>query len=149
MKAILQPIISASVSIDGNIVGQISNGLLILLGIGQGDEISDAQYLIQKITQMRIFSDEEGKMNRSVLDVQGELLVVSQFTLFADTKKGNRPSFIKGASPAEAKEKYLQWVELLKSQYPYKIATGEFGANMQVALVNDGPVTITIDSKNP
>jgi D-tyrosyl-tRNA(Tyr) deacylase len=149
MKAILQRVTSASVSIDGNIVGQISHGLLILLGIGQEDDDSDAQYLIQKITQMRIFPDGDGKMNRSVLDVQGELLVVSQFTLFAETKKGNRPSFIKGAAPAEAKQKYLEWIESLKKQHPYKIATGEFGANMQVSLVNDGPVTITIDSKNP
>jgi D-tyrosyl-tRNA(Tyr) deacylase len=149
MKAIIQRVSSASVSIDGNTVGAISTGLLILLGIGPDDDNKDGDYLIQKITQMRIFSDSDGKMNRSVLDVEGEILVVSQFTLFAETQKGNRPSFIKSAPPDVAKEKYLQWVALLKTQYPFKIATGEFGADMQVSLVNDGPVTISIDSKNP
>ncbi len=149
MKAILQRVTSASVSIDGHVVGEIKKGLLILLGIGPEDDSNDAQYLIQKITQMRIFSDEEGKMNKSVLDIQGELLVISQFTLFAETKKGNRPSFIKSASPGDAKIKYLDWIARLKSQFPNKIATGEFGADMQVTLTNDGPVTISIDSKNP
>jgi D-tyrosyl-tRNA(Tyr) deacylase len=149
MKAILQRVSQAAVIIDGETVGQIDKGLLILLGIAPEDDQQDGEYLIQKITQMRIFSDENGKMNRSVLDMQGEILVVSQFTLFADTKKGNRPSFIKSAPPQEAKEKYLQWVEMLKSAYPFKIATGRFGADMKVSLINDGPVTISIDSKNP
>ncbi len=149
MKAIIQRVSKAAVSIQGETVGNIHHGLLILLGIGPDDERQDGEYLIQKITQMRIFSDENGKMNRSALDVQGEILVVSQFTLFADTKKGNRPSFIKGAAPDIAREKYLEWVEMLREQYPHKIATGEFGADMQVSLINDGPVTISIDSKNP
>jgi D-tyrosyl-tRNA(Tyr) deacylase len=149
MKALIQRVSQAAVSIDGEIVGQIDKGLLILLGIAPEDGQQDGEYLIQKITQMRIFADENGKMNRSVIDIQGEILVVSQFTLFAETKKGNRPSFIKGATPEEAKEKYLQWVEMLKSAYPFKIATGQFGADMKVSLINDGPVTISIDSKNP
>ncbi|MEY4331003.1 MAG: hypothetical protein RL609_1751 [Bacteroidota bacterium] len=149
MKAIIQRVTAASVQVDGSSVGEISNGLLILLGIAPDDNEKDEEYLIQKITQMRIFPDHEGKMNRSVVDVGGEILVVSQFTLFAETKKGNRPSFIHGAPPAIAKEKYEQWVNALKLRFPFKVATGIFGADMKVSLVNDGPVTIAIDSKNP
>jgi D-tyrosyl-tRNA(Tyr) deacylase len=148
MKAILQRVSKASVSINGQIVDEIKYGLLILLGIAQEDDHSDGQYLIQKITQMRIFQDDQGKMNKSILDIQGEILVVSQFTLFAEIKKGNRPSFMKSAPTIEAKMKYLAWIELLATQFPYKIATGRFGENMQVSLINDGPVTIYIDSKS-
>jgi len=149
MKAIIQRVTAASVQVDGSSVGEISNGLLILLGIAPDDNEKDEEYLIQKITQMRIFPDHEGKMNRSVLDVGGEILVVSQFTLFAETKKGNRPSFIHGAPPAMAREKYEHWVNTLKLRFPFKVASGIFGADMKVSLVNDGPVTIAIDSKNP
>ena len=147
MKVIIQRVSSASVCIDRKSVGFISKGMLILIGIAHDDNDEDARYLIQKIIQLRIFSDENGKMNHSILDIQGEILVVSQFTLFAETKKGNRPSFIKSADPTLAKEKYHEWLELLKNAYPFKIATGVFGADMEVSLVNDGPVTIIIDSK--
>lgn len=149
MKAIIQRVSSASVVVNETSVGEIDSGLLILLGIAPDDDDKDADYLIQKIIQMRIFSDAEGKMNRSVLDIEGQILVVSQFTLFAETKKGNRPSFIHGAPPAIAKEKYEQWVNALKMRFPFKVASGIFGADMKVSLVNDGPVTIAIDSKNP
>lgn len=148
MKVVIQRCSSAQVTIDQSIVAQINQGLVILIGVGKEDNHEDADYLIQKIKHMRIFSDEEGKMNRSVTDVLGDVVLVSQFTLFADTKKGNRPSFIQSAPPDQAKALYEYFVETFKKQSTGKVETGEFGANMKVSLVNDGPVTIIMDTKN-
>ena len=148
MKVVIQRCSSAQVTIDQSIVAQINQGLVILIGVGKEDNHEDADYLIQKIIHMRIFSDEEGKMNRSVTDVLGDVVLVSQFTLFADTKKGNRPSFIQSAPPDQAKALYEYFVETFKKQSTGKVETGEFGANMKVSLVNDGPVTIIMDTKN-
>lgn len=147
MKIVLQRVSSASVSVNQEIVGSIQNGLLLLLGIEEEDNHEDIDWLIQKIINMRIFSDKEGKMNLSLVDISGELLIVSQFTLHASTKKGNRPSFIRAARPEIAIPLYNQFIETCKKQIP-NTETGIFGADMQVALVNDGPVTIVIDSKN-
>ncbi len=147
MRAVIQRVSSSSVSINDSCVGEISEGLLILLGIEHEDANEDADWLIQKIVQMRIFEDGDGKMNLSVKDVDGGILVVSQFTLHASTKKGNRPSFIAAAAPEQARELYDSFLKKLESVYGKNIPSGEFGANMQVALVNDGPVTILIDSK--
>ena len=149
MRALIQRVSSASVAVDGVHVGQIEKGLLILLGVGEGDEMQDISYLVQKIIQMRIFSDENGKMNLSIQDVKGELLVVSQFTLFADTRKGNRPSFIKSAPANLANERYQAFVQSLQALSGLKVETGQFGADMKVSLINDGPVTIWMDSKEP
>lgn len=148
MKAVIQRVSEAKVEIDGQIVGEIRAGLLILLGITHEDTVDDADYLIKKITQMRIFNDQEGKMNFSISEVNGAVLVVSQFTLHAKTKKGNRPSYIEAARPEVAIPLYEQFVAKFKAELgTSKIATGEFGAMMQVQLINDGPVTIIIDSK--
>ncbi len=149
MRVVLQRVREASVKISGECVGEIQQGFLILLGIETEDDTSDADYLIQKITQMRVFADAEGKMNLNVQDVQGELLVVSQFTLHASTKKGNRPSFIRAARPEQAIPLYDYFLSQLRTSFSGNIATGKFGADMQVALVNDGPVTIIMDSKEP
>jgi D-tyrosyl-tRNA(Tyr) deacylase len=135
------------VKISGETVGEIQQGFLILLGIETEDDTSDADYLIQKITQMRVFADADGKMNLNVQDIQGELLVVSQFTLHASTKKGNRPSFISAARPEQAIPHYDYFLSKLSTFFSGKIATGKFGADMQVSLINDGPVTIVMDSK--
>lgn len=148
MRVILQRVSSASVSIEGKINGAIDAGFLILLGVGKEDFQEDIDYLVKKISNLRVFSDENGKMNLSVLDTNGECLVVSQFTLFASTKKGNRPSFIQSAPPSEAIPLYEQFVKQLSSALGKDVPTGEFGADMQISLVNDGPVTISIDSKN-
>ena len=148
MKAVLQRVSSASVSINGIIHSKIDNGLLILLGIETLDDENDINWLTQKITSMRIFSDPDGKMNVSVKDIGGELLIVSQFTLHALTAKGNRPSFITAARPEQAiplYQKFIQECDLLMEK---ESRTGIFGADMQVSLINDGPVTIIIDSKN-
>lgn len=147
MRLVLQRVSSASVAIAGQITGQIGTGLLILIGIEGEDTAEDAACLVQKVTQMRIFSDAEGKMNLSVKDIGGELLVVSQFTLHASTKKGNRPSFIRAARPEHAIPLYEQFLALLEAEMGKPVARGIFGADMQVALVNDGPVTISIDSR--
>ena len=120
----------------------------MLVGVEDADTLEDVQWLTQKTALMRIFSDSEGKMNLSVLDIQGEILVVSQFTLFAQTTKGNRPSFIRSARPEKAIPLYMKFIELLRIQHGLSVKTGEFGADMDVELVNNGPVTITIDSKN-
>ncbi|MEL7163598.1 MAG: D-aminoacyl-tRNA deacylase, partial [Bacteroidota bacterium] len=138
---------SASVTIDGAISGQIGSGLLILLGIEETDTQEDIDWLCGKITRMRIFNDEEGKMNRSIQDVGGGLLVVSQFTLFASTKKGNRPGFTRSARPEVAIPLYENFVKTLSFTALCEVETGEFGEMMEVALVNDGPTTIWIDSK--
>jgi len=148
MKAVIQRVRYAKVAISENPKDEISSGLLVLLGIANDDEIEDINWLINKILNLRIFNDEQGVMNLSVKDVDGELMVVSQFTLYASTKKGNRPSYIKAARPEISIPLYTKFVEELESKLGKKIKTGEFGANMQVELLNDGPVTIIIDTKN-
>ena len=146
MRAIIQRVSEASVSIEGKVSGQIGPGLLVLLGIVDGDGQQEVDWLVAKITRMRIFADEEGKMNRCLEDVDGELLIVSQFTLHASTKKGNRPSFIKAARPDTAIPLYESFIKAAERETGKRSATGEFGADMKVALVNDGPVTIMIDT---
>lgn len=147
MRLIIQRVSKASVNIDSRVVGKIQQGFLVLVGIENADGTDDANWLVQKIIGLRVFSDDEGKMNLSIKDVFGNILVVSQFTLFASTVKGNRPSFIKSAKPNFAIPLYEYFVSKLKSETGLDIQTGVFGANMQIELVNDGPVTIFIDSK--
>ena len=149
MRTIIQRVSFAKVEVDGAVVGEINQGLLVLLGICSEDTTTDATWLIKKIIQLRIFKDGEDKMNLSVQDVGGQLLVVSQFTLYADCKKGNRPSFIRSAPPSFAIPMYEAFVEELKQLLPNKVATGVFGADMKISLLNDGPVTIFLDSKQP
>lgn len=146
MKLVIQRVKSASVSIDGQVYNAIQQGLLLLVGVGPEDGQKDLEYAVRKVSQMRIFSDEEGKMNRSVKDIQGEILSVSQFTLFADTKKGNRPAFTGAAKPDMAEAFYQEFNQELAKEVP--VEAGVFGADMQVELVNDGPVTIILDTKN-
>jgi D-tyrosyl-tRNA(Tyr) deacylase len=148
LKVIIQRVSEASVTIDQNIVAQINKGLLILVGIESADNLEDINWLVSKIVYLRIFGDENKVMNLSVKDIDGEIIVVSQFTLHALTKKGNRPSYIKAAKPEIAIPMYEKFVQLLELELGKKIQTGQFGADMKVALVNDGPVTIIIDSKN-
>ena len=148
MIAVVQRVSEASVTIDQKISGKISAGVLVLLGIEDADGEDDIAWLNKKITNLRIFNDEEGVMNRSLLDIEGEMLVVSQFTLHASTKKGNRPSYIKAAKPDIAVPLYERFVEVAQSLVSSKIQTGEFGADMKVRLLNDGPVTIIIDTKD-
>jgi len=148
MRAVIQRVREASVKINDEIVGEIQQGLLVLLGIEHVDSELDADYLIQKLIHLRIFGDEEGKMNLSVSDISGSLLIVSQFTLFADTKKGNRPSFIRSARPEQAIPLYDYFLSQLKKSFSGKIEKGVFGGDMQVELINDGPVTIIMDSKH-
>ena len=147
MRAVVQRVSKASVTIDQQEVGKIDQGLVILLGIHEKDTQDDVDYLVKKIAQMRIFQDEQGKMNRSVEDVEGQILSVSQFTLFADTKKGNRPSFISAARPETAIPLYEAFNEGIRNR-GITVATGQFGADMAVSLINDGPVTIIIASQN-
>lgn len=146
MRALIQRVSEASVKINGEIKGEISAGLMLLLGIEEEDGLADVEWLVSKIANMRIFSDDEGKMNLSVQDISGSVLVVSQFTLHASTKKGNRPSFIRAARPEHAIPLYEQFKLKLAEIVP--VESGEFGADMKVSLINDGPVTIWIDSKN-
>ncbi|MDA8885973.1 D-aminoacyl-tRNA deacylase [Bacteroidia bacterium] len=146
MRALLQRVSEANVSVDKAIHSSINKGLLILIGIENEDSEEDIEWLVKKISQMRIFEDVDGKMNNSILDISGELLVVSQFTLHANTKKGNRPSFIKAARPEKAIPLYENFIESCQNILPTK--AGVFGAEMKVALINDGPVTIWLDSKN-
>ena len=147
MRVVIQRVQKASVEIQGQIVGEINQGLLLLLGVETEDNKVDADYLVQKISNLRIFSDADGKMNLSIQDVGGQFLVVSQFTLHAATRKGNRPSYIRAARPEQAIPLYEYFLsELQKTSYS-TIQTGQFGADMQVALINDGPVTIIMDSK--
>ena len=148
MRVVIQRVKEASVTIDAHIKSAITEGLLILVGVEEADTLENAKWLAAKIVNLRIFGDENGLMNRSVLDIQGEMLVVSQFTLHASTKKGNRPSFIRAAKPDFAVPMYEQFVAELEKISQLKVLTGEFGADMKVALLNDGPVTIFIDSKN-
>ena len=146
MKVVIQRVSEASVKVTNEITGEISKGLLLLVGIEENDEKEDAEWLSKKILDLRIFSDEEGKMNRSVKDINGEILCVSQFTLIADYKKGNRPSFIKAAKPEKAVPLFEYFKGLIKSS-GLKTESGIFGADMKVSLLNDGPVTIVMDSK--
>jgi D-tyrosyl-tRNA(Tyr) deacylase len=148
MIAVIQRVLEASVTIEGKQYSKIGKGLLVLLGVGQSDTSEDVDWLAKKLVNMRIFEDEEGKMNRSLIDVQGELLVVSQFTLHASTKKGNRPSFIEAAPPDLAIPLYESFVAQCAALMAKEVKTGVFGAYMKVALVNDGPVTIIVDTKN-
>lgn len=147
MRVVLQRVKEASVSIDGEVHAAIGFGFLLLVGVDPEDTAEDLVYLCRKIVNMRIFSDDQGKMNRSIQDVGGSILSISQFTLFAQTKKGNRPAFTGAAQPDLAKLLYDDFNQLLADSVP--LETGVFGADMQVALVNDGPVTILLDSKNP
>ena len=148
MKAVLQRVSSASVTISDKIVAQIDNGLLVLVGIEDADSQEDIYWLSQKIVNLRIFGDENGVMNLSVKDILGEIIVVSQFTLHANTKKGNRPSYIKASKPEIAIPLYENFVQQMELELGKRIQTGKFGADMKVALINDGPLTIIIDSKN-
>ena len=148
MRVVLQRVSEAKVTVDGNIAGQINQGLLILLGIEDADTEEDIIWLSNKITNIRIFDDENGLMNKSILEVDGSILLISQFTLFAATKKGNRPSYIKASKPEFAIPMYEKMIVQLTNDTNKSIQTGIFGADMKVALVNDGPVTIIVDSKN-
>ncbi len=144
MKLVIQRCESASVSVDGNIVGQIGKGFLVLLGVGQEDSEADCDRLAAKMTGLRIFADENGKTNLSLKDVGGSLLVISQFTLYADTRKGHRPNFLMAKEPGEAKQLYEYFTEVCRREIP-NVQTGEFGADMKVSLVNDGPFTIILE----
>ena len=146
MKIIVQRVKQAQVSIEGQVYSQIKQGLLLLVGVGPEDQAEDLDYALRKLVNMRIFSDAEGKMNLSVKDIKGEILSISQFTLFADTKKGNRPAFTGAAKPEMAEAFYQDLNRELAKEIP--VETGVFGADMQVELINDGPVTIILDTKN-
>ncbi|MCO5936811.1 D-aminoacyl-tRNA deacylase [Mucilaginibacter sp. RB4R14] len=148
MRAVIQRVSEASCKVDGNITGEIGIGFLVLVGIEDADTDEDLQWLAQKITGLRVFSDENGLMNKALADINGDILLISQFTLFAQTKKGNRPSFIRAARPDKAIPMYEQMIKTLETILGKKTATGIFGADMKVSLVNDGPVTITIDTNN-
>ncbi|PIB32814.1 D-tyrosyl-tRNA(Tyr) deacylase [Gaetbulibacter sp. 5U11] len=148
MKAVIQRVSKASVTIEGDLVANINSGLLILLGIVEQDTQDDIDWLVNKISNCRIFNDDNQVMNRSLIDINGEALVVSQFTLHASTKKGNRPSYIKAAKPEIAIPLYEAFVKQIQSVLSKIVQTGQFGADMKVELLNDGPVTIIMDSKN-
>ncbi|GGC84980.1 D-aminoacyl-tRNA deacylase [Flavobacterium lutivivi] len=148
MKAVIQRVSQASVTIDNEIVSEIKNGLLILVGIEDADAIEDITWLTSKIINLRIFGDQNDVMNLSVKDIDGDIIIVSQFTLHASTKKGNRPSYIKAAKPEVAIPLYEKFIFLMELEFGKKIQTGKFGADMKVSLINDGPVTIIIDTKN-
>jgi D-tyrosyl-tRNA(Tyr) deacylase len=146
MRAVVQRVTSSSVEVENNIVGEIGPGLLVLLGVARDDDVGDADYLAEKIVNLRIFTDDEGKMNRSLLETGGAMLAVSQFTLFGDTRKGRRPSFIEAAEPVRATALYEHFVGRARS-LGVKVETGVFQAMMKVSLTNDGPVTILVDSR--
>lgn len=148
MRAVIQRVNKAFVEIDQKIISKINYGLVIFLGIHAEDEIKDLEWLVKKIEGLRIFSDQNGKMNLSINEIDGEIMVISQFTLFASTKKGNRPSFLWAAKPEKAIPLYEQFIIKMESKTHKKIATGVFGADMKIMLENDGPVTIIIDSQN-
>ena len=147
MRIIIQRVSQAQVTILNHESISINHGYLVLLGVHQNDEIEDADYLINKLVKLRLFGDEEGKMNLSITDINGEILVISQFTLFADTKKGNRPSFIEAARPEKAIPMYNYFIDNLSKLLPQPCKTGVFGADMKINLTNDGPVTIVMDSR--
>jgi D-tyrosyl-tRNA(Tyr) deacylase len=146
MRAVVQRVTRASVTVADVVVGQVERGLCVLLGAGRDDGPQDVAYMVEKIANLRIFADEQDKMNRSVLDIGGGVLVVSLFTLYGDARKGRRPSFIQALEPTAAEALYLRFVDELRAAGVAQVATGSFGAMMQVALVNDGPVTILLDS---
>ncbi len=148
MRVLIQRVSEASVNIAGRVHSNIKSGLLVLLGVENEDTQDDIDWLVGKVSRLRIFADDQGVMNKSVVDVGGEVLVVSQFTLHASTRKGNRPSYIKAARPEVSIPLYEKFIAQLEDELGKEIQTGEFGADMKVALVNDGPVTIWIDSKN-
>lgn len=148
MRAILQRVTQASCTVDGKITGEIKLGFLVLLGIEDADTDDDLQWLAQKIASMRVFGDENGLMNKSLADVNGNILLISQFTLFASTKKGNRPGFTRAARPDKAIPMYEQMIKTLEELTNKKVATGIFGADMKISLLNDGPVTIIMDTKD-
>jgi len=148
MRVVIQRVSEASVKVEEKYISKIQTGLLILLGIEVEDTKEDIEWLVKKVSQLRVFPNELGNMNKSVIDTGGEVIVVSQFTLHASTKKGNRPSFINSAKPEIAKPLYEEFVKSLEKKLEKKVGTGIFGADMKVALINDGPITICIDSKN-
>ena len=148
MRVVIQRVSQASVSIDSQVKSQIDTGLMILLGIEEADTKEDIEWLSKKIVNMRIFPDNDEVMNKSIIDVGGEVLIISQFTLHASTKKGNRPSYIQAAKPDKAIPLYQSFVAEIQGLLSTKVQTGEFGADMQISLINDGPVTIFVDTKN-
>ncbi|MEN5432705.1 D-aminoacyl-tRNA deacylase [Sphingobacterium faecium] len=148
MRAVIQRVSKASCSVDSKITGQIKDGLLILIGIEEEDTIEDMKWMAQKFVNLRIFNDENGLMNRSVLDIRGEILLISQFTLFAQTKKGNRPSFIRAAKPDKAQPMYIQMAQYLSTLINSEVQMGIFGADMKIDLLNDGPVTIIMNTQD-
>jgi D-aminoacyl-tRNA deacylase len=148
MRAVIQRVTQASCTVDGEVTGKINTGFLILLGIEDADTTEDLQWLAQKICSLRIFGDENGLMNKALADVDGNILLISQFTLFAQTKKGNRPSFLRAARPDKAIPMYEEMIKTLSEITGRNIATGIFGADMNISLVNDGPVTIVMDTKD-
>ena len=148
MKLVIQRVNESNVKIDNKIKAEIGKGLLILIGISKDDTQTDAEWLVDKVLNIRIFDDSKGIMNKCIVDIQGEILIISQFTLMALTKKGNRPSYIKSASRKIAIPLYNYFIELLESKIKNRVKSGVFGADMKVSLINDGPVTIIIDSKN-
>ena len=148
MRAVVQRVKQSSVKAGNEVVGQIGSGLLVLLGVARDDTIKDADYLVNKIINLRIFEDQDGKMNRSLLETGGELLAVSQFTLLADCRKGRRPSFVEAADPQKATDLYEKFVDRVREN-GVKVQTGRFRAMMEVALINDGPVTVIIESRTP
>jgi len=147
MRAVIQRVTESSVKTENQIIGQTGFGLLVLLGVAKGDSLCDAEYLVNKITNLRIFEDKKGKMNRSLLETGGEMMIVSQFTLLADCRKGRRPSFVDAAGPELATELYEYFVKQVRS-LGIIVATGRFGAMMEVALINEGPVTIVLESQS-
>ena len=147
MRALIQRVLMSRVRVDDITVGGIEQGLLVLLGVAPDDTIADRDWLLRKILNLRIFADEEGRMNRSVTDIEGGLLVISQFTLFADVSEGNRPSFMRLAPPEFAESAYNDFLQQLRQNHSGSVATGRFAADMQVELINDGPVTLLLDSK--
>ena len=148
MRAVIQRVTQANCKVDGRTTGEIGVGFLVLLGVEDADTMDDLQWLAQKIASMRIFGDENGLMNKSLADVNGDILLISQFTLFAQTKKGNRPGFIRAAKPDKAIPVYEQMIKELEGLTGKKVATGIFGADMKISLLNDGPVTIIMDTKD-
>lgn len=148
MRAVIQRVTQANCKVDGKITGEIGIGFLVLLGVEDADANEDMQWLAQKIASMRVFSDEDGLMNKALADVNGDILLISQFTLFAQTKKGNRPGFIRAAKPDKAIPMYEDMIKELERLTGKKVATGIFGADMKISLLNDGPVTIIMDTKD-
>ncbi len=144
MKLVIQRVLEANVKVNEKIVGKIGNGFVVLLGVGPNDTTNQADYLVQKLVKLRVFEDENNKMNLSIMDVKGELLIISQFTLYADCTQGNRPSFVNAAKPDKANELYEYFIEKCRNQ-DIKTETGIFGADMKVSLINDGPVTIELE----